>query len=509
MKRTTRIRLGVTLAFVVAAASTTGRPATAAEELGPPGSRRWNVLLVIIDDHGAQLHDVFQQSPVATPSLRRIAERGTWFTRAYVAAPACCPSRTALLTGVHPARSGVYYNSQAYRRASTFIADVTTLPGLFKAAGYLTAGYGKIAHNRFLADDVDDYTAGYYKMLNRPQDVTFTDAQLLKQIVPGSETRMWTDAWNYGMLPDDWDRDDPKKLQQDTEQANRTIALLQERHERPFFVACGFWRPHVSWTVAKRYFDRFPAELQTIPQSYKPDDLADLPKPARWLATHRGEHASITAHDQWKKSLQAYYASIAYVDEQIGRVLDALDEGPNAKDTVVVFLSDNGFHTGEKDHWSKFYLSELACRVVFSVSVPGAKPQRCDVPVSLLDVYPTLASLCSLSLPTTHPLDGVDLAPVVRDGAAVARPPVTSTYGRGCHSIRDARYRYTRYRNGDEELYDHDVDPHEWTNLAGDPQLGAVKTRLGALLPQVDAADVEMVGGGVDEFNAWSDEAFR
>lgn len=505
--RSLRVRLG--LAMTAWSAMFHTADAALAEGVAPRAARPLNVLVLIIDDHGAQLHDVFQQSPVATPNMRRLSERSTWFTRAYVAAPACCPSRTALLTGVHPARSGVYYNSQAYRRASTFISKVATLPGHFKAHGYLTAGYGKIAHNRFLQDDVGDYTSGYYKMLNRAGDVAFTEAQLLQQIVPGTKTEMWHDSWDYGVLPDDWDRDDPLKLQQDTEQANRTIALLQERHEQPFFVACGFWRPHVSWTVAKRYFDRYPPESLSISDGYKPFDLDDLPKPARWLATHRGEHAYIVAHDQWEKSLQAYYASIAYVDEQIGRVLDALDAGPNAADTVVVFLSDNGWHTGEKDHWSKFYLSELACRVVFSISAPGAKPQRCDASVSLLDAYPTLVSLCGLPAPTTHELDGVDLGPLVRGASDVRRPPVVSTYGRGCHTIRDARYRYTRYRNGDEELYDHQVDPHEWTNRAGDPQLSAVKMRLAAGLPKVDAADVELIHGGADEENAWSDEAFR
>ncbi|MBL9202918.1 MAG: sulfatase, partial [Opitutaceae bacterium] len=451
-----------------------------------------NVLFMIIDDHGPGLHSVLQpQSRIRTPNMERLAARGTWFTRAYVDAPACCPSRTAFLTGVHAAKSGVYFNSQAYRRTTTAIAKVETLPGCFLRNGYLTAGYGKIAHNRYLEDDRGDYTPGFYKMLNRAADVTHTDSALLRQIIPGTLQKMWSSSWDYGVLPDDWDRGDPKKIQQDTEQADRTIALLRAPQGQPFFVACGFWRPHVSWTVPQRYFDRFPPDTIEITAGYKPDDLEDLPKPARWLATHRGEHDFIVKNGLWKKSLQAYYASIAYVDEQIGRVLDALESGPHRDNTIVVFCSDNGWHTGEKNHWSKFYLSELANRVVFAISGPGLKKQVSDTPVGLIDVYPTLLSLCGLPRPATHSLDGFDLAPILRGASRDRGAPVLSTYGQGNHSLRDAGHRYTRFANGAEELYDHSLDPNEWTNLAADPRHAAAKARLAAQLPKINAAPIE------------------
>jgi arylsulfatase A-like enzyme len=474
-------------------------------------AKPYNVLFIIIDDHGPMLHDVFQRSQVHTPNLQRLANRGTWFTRGYVDAPACCPSRTAFLTGVHAAKSGVYYNGQAYRRNSAAIAKVDNLPQHFLKHNYLTAGYGKVAHNRFLEDDVNAFSPGYYKMMNRVADVTHTDAALLKQVLPGTEQKMWSDGWGWGVLPDDWDRDDPKKLQQDTEFANHTIDLLKQAHDRPFFVTCGFWRPHVSWTVAKRYFDRYPLDAIEITQGYRPDDLEDLPKAARWLATHRGEHDFIVKNGLWKKCLQAYYASISYVDEQIGRVLDALEASPNRDNTIVVFASDNGWHTGEKNHWSKFYLSELACRVVFSISVPGMKPQVCGTPVGLIDIYPTLASLCGLSKPATHTLDGIDLSPILRGISTERGAPVLSTYGRECHSLRDARFRYTRYRNGAEELYDHNRDPNEWTNLAGDPRFAAEKSRLARALPTVNAPDVEFASekDRAGDINTWEDEAFK
>jgi arylsulfatase A-like enzyme len=487
-------------------ALTAGSVSTGAAEPGP-----YNVLVILIDDHKPDLHDVYQaDSPVPTPNMRRLAERGTWFTQGYVDSPACCPSRTALLTGVHTTRSGVYYNSHAYRRAQSWIAGVQTLPGRFLAHRYLVAGFGKIGHNRFLEDDVADYTPGHYRMLNRASHVTHLEGDLARFYLPGTEVRMWNDNWSWGVLPDDWDRDDPTKMQQDTEFANHTIDLLSRAHDRPFFIACGFWRPHVRWIVPQRYFDQFPLETIELPAGYRADDLEDVPAPARRLATHRGEHDFIVRHGLWRKALQAKYASTAYIDDQIGRVLDALDAGPHRDRTIIVFASDNGWHTGEKHHWSKFYLSELASRVVFAIAVPGFEPQLSAVPVGLIDVYPTLMALTGLGPPETHELDGVDLTAILRGESHHRGAPVLTTYGRGNHSLRDARFRYTRYRDGSEELYDHLHDPHEWTNLAADPRFTAVKARLAAFLPTVEAAPIVHVGETepLGDSNGWPADAF-
>ncbi len=480
----------------------------AAARANPAAARPYNVLLVMIDDHKPDLHTApGGVGPVETPNMQRIAAKGTWFTHAYVDSPACCPSRTALVTGVNATRSGVYYNNQAYRRTASWISGVQTLPGLFKARGYFTAHFGKITHNRFLEDDERDYAPGYHRILNR--NATHKESELRKFVLPGSEVKMWSSGWSWGMLPDDWDRDDPAKRQQDTEFALQAAELLIRKHEKPFFIACGFWRPHVTWTVPKRYFDRFPLDSIQLPPGYRPDDLDDVPKAARWLATHRGEHAFVIKHDLWKKCLQAKYAATAYVDEQIGRLLDALESGPNRDNTLIVFAADNGWHTGEKEHWSKFYLSEMACRVVFAICLPGVKPQVYDRPVGLIDIYPTLASLCGLGRPATHELDGVDLTPLLHDARAQRGRPVLSTYGPDCHSLRDDRFRYTRYLNGEEELYDHQADPHEWTNLAADPRFADDKARLRGSLPQPSAPEIEYTTGKEKDSNAWADEAFN
>ncbi len=472
---------------------------------------RPNVLVVMIDDHPFNFTDVYQKSHVATPNMQRLAARGTWFSNAYNDAPICCASRTAILTGVHATRSGVYYNNHAYRRTKEFISRVTTLPGSFLKNGYLTIGYGKIAHNSFLADDIGDYSPGYYKYMNNPADVTHTEDELMTHILPGSQCQIPGQAaqnWTWGTLPDDWDRDDPAKLQQDTEQANRTIKILGERHDRPFFMICGFYRPHGPWTVAKRYYDRFPLDKIQLPAGFRPDDLEDLPKPGRWIATNRGEHAEVVAAGMWKKCIQAISASTAYIDEQIGRVLDALEKSPNRDNTIVIFAGDNGFHTGEKNHWLKFALWEQTCRVVFSISVPGMPVQQSRSPVSLLDIYPTLNALCGLAAPDTHQLDGVSLVDIVAGRTRDRGKPVLSTYGRGNHSLRNDRFRYIHYRNGDEELYDHTADPHEWRNLADDPTFSAAKAELARSLPTIEALDLAKPLPAL-KHATWEDQAFE
>jgi len=474
-------------------------------------AKRPNVLIIMIDDHPFNAMDVNQPGPVHTPNMQRIAARGTWFANGYNDAPVCCASRTAILTGVRSSRSGVYYNSQAYRRASTFIAKVTNLPGHFKKNGYLTAGYGKIGHNTFVADDIGDFTPGYYKMLNDPKDVTHPESDLMTHIIPGSVHKIpgrATAGWTWGVLPDDWDRDDPAKLQQDTEQANRTIGILRAEHDQPFFMICGFYRPHGPHTVAKRYYDMFPLDQIQIPPGYRADDLEDLPKPGRWIATNRGEFAEVVAAGMWKKKIQAVYAATAYIDEQIGRVLDALEQSPHRNNTIVVFAGDNGYHLGEKNHFLKFALWEQTCRVVFAISAPGQPVQKRTSPVSLLDIFPTLNALCGLPAPETHALDGVVLTEILAGREQSRGEPVLSTYGRGNHSLRDDRYRYIRYRNGAEELYDHQADPYEWRNLAADSRFASAKAALAGWLPTINAPDVAPPGP-VMGTATWGDEAFE
>jgi len=467
---------------------------------GSSKAKPFNVLLIIIDDVAAT-YGIDMDAPVDTPNIRRIASRGTWFSNAYCDAPACNPSRVAMLTSVHASRSGIYYNSQ--KTPDHWTRELEFLPARFKNSGYLTAGYGKIAHD--MKASIPDYSEGFVKRHNIKGQVTHPDKELRQHIIPGTLREAESNNFTWGILPDTWDREDPEKWQQDTEQANRTIDLLRKNHDRPFFVACGFWRPHVTWEVPQRYYDMHPLDEIEVPKGYDPFDLEDLPRPGRWIAKPTGNHPDIVSHGLWKKALQGYYASVSYIDEQIGRLLDELERSTHRDNTVVVFMSDNGMHLGEKDHWLKYALWEQTCRVFFSISVPDYPNQIAKTPVSLIDLYPTLMSVCDIEKPE-HDMDDIDLKGLLTGQESTRGRPVLSTYGRNNHAIRDDRFRYIRYRNGDEELYDHQTDPYDLTNLADDDRFEEVKVRLASHLPKVNAPDAEKSKPGPPE---WSSEAFE
>lgn len=453
-----------------------------------PTPDRPNVLFIMVDDlndwvgplHGNRAH---------TPNLDRLARQSTVFTRAYCTVPACAPSRTSLLTGLGPATTGVYFNSQPLALSGRAV-EAQDLPARFKEAGYLTVGFGKIFHHRRDQDDKEaSWTAGYYRGYSATRDTEQQAAAIREVSLEG----VWPNSW--GWYPDSWDREDPDRMQQDTENCRRAADLLRQLHDRPIFVAIGVFRPHTKWYVAKRYFDLYPQDSISLPEGWREGDLEDVPPAGRWLAQVNvtpDTHRVLRERGLWRAAMQAYLASITYADEQIGRLLDALAAGPNAGNTIIVMTSDHGYHLGEKEHWNKFTLWERSARVPLLISRAGAaRPVVAvtGVPVSLLDLYPTLVDLAGIAAPRTHRLEGVSLRRVLDADPRGRGAPVVTTHGRGNHSVRDERWRYIRYRNGEEELYDHHADPHEWRNLAGDTKLRTVIDRLAGALPAAEAAD--------------------
>ena len=458
MLRSTTISLAA--AAVIAIASTVGAQDTRAEKPDRP-----NVLFIAVDDLNDWTTFLGGYPGVNTPNLDRLARRGTFFTRTYCSAPACNPSRASLLCGVRPSTSGVYFNPNPWRAQ---LPDAVTLPQHFMAHGYKVHGGGKIFHGGFK----DPQSWQFY--FPRPGDP-------VPKIRPanGIPNTAHFD-WGPVEVGDD--------AMGDTRVTDWGVEFLGQKHPKPFFLAVGLFRPHLPWYVPKKYFDGYPLADVKLPE-VKEDDLDDVPPIGRRMARPQGDHAKVLKYNQWEKAVRGYLASITYTDGQIGRLIDALDRSRYARNTIVVLWTDHGWHLGEKLHWRKFTLWEEAGRVPLVFIVPGlTKPgTRCDRTVSLLDLYPTLAELCGL--PLGGQLEGKSIKPLLQDPARPWDRPVITTHGRNNHSVRSERWRLIRYSDGTEELYDHQGDPMEWTNLVGNPKYAADKKRLAAWLPKVNVPE--------------------
>lgn len=445
-----------------------------------PAGRR-NVLFIAIDDLNDWVGCLGGHPDVRTPNLDRLAARGLLFTNAHCAAPLCNPSRAALMTGLRPSSTGVYDNNQPFRKAAVARGAVT-LPQYFMANGYRVVGGGKIYHSSF--PDPESWQE-YFPSQRQTQPPDPVPPQRPVNGIPNAA------HFDWGPL------DVPDSEMGDWKVAEWARRELGRRHDRPFFLAVGFFRPHLPWYVPRKYFEMYPEEKVTLPL-VKDDDLDDIPPIGRKFALAQGDHQKVIQYGQWRKAVQGYLASITFVDAQVGRVLEALDDGPNAQDTVIVLWSDHGWHLGQKLHWRKFALWEEATHNVLILAAPGVTRagSRCSRPVSLMDIYPTLVELCEL--PPRGGLEGVSLMPLVRNPAAPWERPALTTYLRGNHSVRSERWRYIRYSDGTEELYDHLNDELEWHNLAGRPQYHAIKRELARWLPPADAPDSPQEGGAAD-----------
>ncbi|MBX3438764.1 MAG: sulfatase [Planctomycetaceae bacterium] len=441
------------LAFILSLGLSAG-PSSAALRQG----ERPNVLFIPIDDLNDWVTHLGGHPQTVTPHLDRLAERGVTFANAHCAAPACNPSRTALLTGLRPSSTGVYHNSHPWRRV---LKDVVTLPRHFKNQGYYVAGFGKVYHGSY-PDPTD------WDVWGRPGSKDDPEHQLIGDGGVG--------GIRFGPLANDAaDLPDYRNVTAAIEQINRP-------HDKPWFIACGLSKPHMPFCVPQEYFDRFPLESIVLPE-VPADDLDDIPEAGLSMARRQGDHAAIVRSGRWKEAVQAYLATINFADEQVGRLLDALDASPHRDNTIICLWSDHGWHLGEKEHWRKFALWERATKAPMIWSVPGMTSPGgvCTRPVDYMSVYPTLIDLCGL--PASGEQEGVSLRALLTDpGAAWDRPALT-THGLNNHAIRTQDYRYIRYADGSEELYDHRSDPMEWKNLAGDPSFAPIKRELAAGLP--------------------------
>jgi arylsulfatase A-like enzyme len=454
---------------------------------------RPNVLMIAIDDMNDWMGALAGHPQVRTPNMDRLAERGMLFTNAHVVAPVCNPSRVGLITGKYPSTTGVYDNSVRWHEA---MPGVLSLPQHFKTNGYRVYGGGKIHH----------HTPGN----NRPGDWhEYFDQQFDShfQAELAAHGRVRNFQWPAGFPLNnieqvaklerppanprefDWGPHDRDDLEMgDGRMVSWAMDVLRRQHAAPFFLAAGIYMPHLPWYAPRKYFDMYPPD-SIIPPPIKDDDLDDLPAGGLRMAADRGGDLELVRRaGQYQQVLQAYLACISYADALVGYLLDALDAGPSATNTIVVLWSDHGWHFGEKEHLHKFTLWERSTRIPYIIAAPGVTQPgtRTRQPASMIDVFPTLNELCQL--PQPDGLDGQSIVPLLRDPAfAVARPALT-THGFANHALRTEYWRYIRYADGGEELYDHRTDPHEWYNLADDPAHAADKAALARWLPGADAA---------------------
>jgi arylsulfatase A-like enzyme len=446
-----------------------------------PGGTRPNVLFIAFDDLSDWIQPLDPSSPIAMPNLERLASRGVLFRRAYCAAPECNHSRTALLSGRRPTTSGVYANASDWKAV---MPEVVMLPRYFRDHGYASVGAGKIYHHvhRHFHDEAS--FADYLPFL--------TDQLPAEKLNGLTRARTPDGRWEPLAPTFDWGPTvEGEAAMLDTRSADYAVRFLARPAERPFFLAVGFFRPHLPYFSPPRFLARYPAATMPLPPVLA-DDLADVPAGAhalmeRWTRMFRGIQQAPEPTAKWREAVATYAAGATYADEQLGRVLDALDASPHRDNTIIVAWSDHGYHLGEKDHWTKFVLWEKANRVPLVIVAPGvARPGgKSDRPVSLVDLYPTLVELCGL--PARPDLDGLSLVPLLRDPAAARQRPALMTEMPGNHAVRSDRWRYIRYADGGEELYDHSADPHEWTNLARDARFHDVLAEHRRWLPDREA----------------------
>lgn len=450
-------------------------------------SQQSDVLFISIDDLNDWVGPLGGHPQVKTPNIDRLAAQGMVFSNAYAPATTCNPSRTAIMTGMSPSSSGVYGNGTDWRKAKR-LAGITTIPRYFRDHGYRSVGAGKLFHS-------STFNAWAYHGYN---DTTAWDAYFpsLDRQLPDEPTPHDRPAnGNPLSVKFDWSAVSTTDMAMgDGQVITWSVEQLLAHDGSPRFNAVGIYRPHLPWYLPQKYFDMYPLEDIVLPTVLE-NDLDDVPEFVVRLGRSSDELSPMALHDwviedetknRWREGVRAYLASISFADAMLGHLLDALEQSGRADNTIIVLWSDHGWHLGEKARWRKETLWREATHVPLIVVAPGITEagSTSSAVVSLMDLYPTLVELAGLEMPK-H-LEGVSLVPLLRNPAARGDHAAVSTNGFGNHAVSTERYRYIRYSDGSEELYDLDSDLDEWHNLAKDPSLDQVIQDLKALLPEHD-----------------------
>lgn len=462
---------------------------------------RPNVVFIAVDDLNDWVGCLGGHPQAETPHIDELARRGMLFANAHCAAPACTPSRASLFTGQMPQNTGVWSNDGP--KLKRLRRDPFLLPDSFRGSGYRTLGTGKLGPDKTcfqkffnvdqrwspLSSEVVEYT---------PTELPSKGSDDPRHVVSLREQQY---VLPLNRMPSDRTPDDPKGESfdwgpfdvpdrdfGDTQITDWAIKQLQGASAEPLFLAVGYYRPHQPLWAPKRFFERFEKNPATLPIVLQ-DDLDDVGAAARQWAMEpvtSGRHETVLRFQQWRGAVEGYLACVSYVDHEIGRLLAAIDESAMADNTWIVLWSDHGWHLGEKQHWGKWTGWERSTRVPLIMVPPrdaranlATAGSRCDQPVNLIDLYPTLIELCDLKLPP-HDLDGHSLVPLLRKPDQVTKRFSVTMFGPGNGSLRTERWRYIHYLDGSEELYDLPADPREWVNLAGESEHKKILVKLRA-----------------------------
>jgi choline-sulfatase len=435
--------------------------------------KRPNVLFIAIDDQNDWI-GAFGGHPLAkTPHIDKLAARGTVFLNAHCQAPLCNPSRTSLMLGLRPTTTGVYGLAPWFRSLPEW-RDRVTLPQHFHAHGYRTFTAGKIYHGgaggpqqRVKEFDVWGPAGG---IGIKPEKKLIPDTPM------GNHPLM-----DWGVFPH---RDEDKG---DYQVASWAVQQVKDApRDQPFFLAAGFFLPHVPCYATQKWFDLYPDDDSVLPL-VSDADRDDTPRFSWYLHWNLPEPRLkwVRENNQWRNLVRSYLACTSFVDAQVGRLTAALEEAGLADNTVIVLWGDHGWHLGEKGITGKNTLWDRGTRVPLLFAGPGiTQGGRCVQPAELIDIYPTLNELCGLK--PRSDLEGVSLVPQLRDAATKRDRPAITSHNQGNHGIRTERWRYIRYADGSEELYDMQADPHEWTNLAAMPEHAKILAEHRRWLPKID-----------------------
>ncbi len=428
---------------------------------------RPNILFIALDDMNDVPAFMGSYKGAVTPNMDRLASRGVVFRQAHSQYPICGPSRASVMSGLLPTTLGVHsHPSDGKTQQLAEMRGSDTIPAYFKRQGYKVMGAGKLFHKHLPKGSYDLSGGrggwGQYK---------------------GGKQAYKT----KGTLTDWGVTDENEADMSDVKAAQWVIEQLGEPQGAPFLLMFGTIRPHVPWLVPQAYFDLYPDPSKLTLMAYREDDLEDVPE--RALAVNLNPEMPRTEwlkeSGEWTKMMHAYLASVSFADHYVGEVLKALEKSPYAENTIVVLWSDHGYHLGEKNTTQKHSLWQRATHVPMVIAGPGIEPGQCDRPVGLIDLFPTLADLTSG--PSMAAWEGRSLKPLLREPKSTWPHPVITTWQGMNVAVQGERFRYIRYDDGSEELYDHHTDLNEWKNLAGVAEYEPVIERLKAALPKHDA----------------------